>query len=216
MQRGARSPLDAVYAGIERYYTRKVVTHGPTPLGVDWTCEPTQELRFVQLMKVCDLTGPLSLNDIGCGYGALLAFLRKRHAGSKVAYLGVDLSAAMISEARRLWAGWPEAEFAVGHAAHRQADYSVASGIFNVKLNEPLPLWTQFVETTLAEIHGSSRRGFAVNFLSPLAGGATGAPELYRPEPDLWRHYCEDVLGTKVKMLAGYGMREFTLLAQRP
>jgi hypothetical protein len=49
---------------------RKIRKFGATPLGVDWTCVSTQQLPFVQLLKLCD-TSPASLNDLGCGYGAI-------------------------------------------------------------------------------------------------------------------------------------------------
>jgi len=66
--------LAAVRAGISDYYTARIRKFGATPLGVDWTCQPTQELRFVQLLTVCDFASAFSLNDLGCGYGALLSF----------------------------------------------------------------------------------------------------------------------------------------------
>jgi SAM-dependent methyltransferase len=207
------APLDAVYAGIERYYTAKIARHGPTPLGVDWASAPTQELRFVQLLKVCDLAQPVSLNDIGCGYGALLGFLDQRFPG-KVDYLGVDLSPLMIAESRRLWAHRARSAFVAGHAPGRKADYSVASGIFNVKLSQPLDLWMQFVQAALDDMHANSRRGFAVNFLAPLEDGISGTPELYRPTPAVWKDYCERKAGCKVEVRENYGMREYTLIAR--
>jgi len=206
--------LDALYSGIERYYTAKVAAHGATPLGVDWDSTPTQELRFVQLLRVCDFAEPLSLNDIGCGWGALLGFLDRR-GHTNADYLGVDLSARMIAEAKRLWAGRARSAFATGHTPGRTADYSVASGIFNVKFSQPLDLWERFVQTTLDALHASSRRGFAVNFLAPLDAGVAGAPELYRPAPQIWQGYCERGLGANVEVLADYGMREYTLLVRR-
>jgi SAM-dependent methyltransferase len=202
-------------AGIERYYTAKVLAHGPTPMGVDWACQPTQELRFVQLLKACDFSQALSLNDIGCGYGALLDFMRRRFSSNSVDYLGVDLSASMIAQALRLHSPSPVTQFAVGHAAQREADYSVASGIFNVKLDQPLAAWTDFVQATLSEMHATSRRAFAVNFMAPLAHGDAGAPQLYRPEPKLWREWCERKLGATATVLANYGMREYTLVVRR-
>jgi hypothetical protein len=211
-----RSPsdasLDAVYAGVERYYTAKIARHGATPLGVDWASKPTQELRFVQLLKVGDFAQPALLNDIGCGYGALLGFLDQRTF--KADYLGLDLSALMIGEARRLWAGHPHAAFAIGRKSPRACDYSVASGIFNVKLSHPVGIWTAFVQSVLDDMHANSRRGFAVNFLAPLENSEAGAPELYRPHPEIWQDYCERKLGAKVELLASYGMREYTLLAR--
>src|SRR5882724_9353149 len=57
--------LDAIYSGIAAYYSAKANKFGPTPLGVDWTCQATQEMRFVQLLKLCDFTSAFSLNDLG-------------------------------------------------------------------------------------------------------------------------------------------------------
>ena len=80
---------------------------------------------------------PFSLNDIGCGYGALLSYLKKRHRRASIDYLGVDLSAAMITHAKRLFGDRPLTTFEAACHGTRVADYSVASGIFNVKLDQP-------------------------------------------------------------------------------
>jgi len=214
----ADHPLAALYAGIDRYYSRKVNIHGPTPAGVDWPCLPTQELRFEQLLRVCGLQTPFSLNDIGCGYGALLAFLAKRHAqAERIDYLGVDLSAAMVAQARLLWHQRPQTEFLAASASPRVADYSVASGIFNVKLDQPRALWESFIARTLADMHRTSRVCFAINFLAPLAGGEAGPPELYRAAPEHWQRHCEQALGVRVEVLQAYGLQdEYTLLIRAP
>lgn len=199
---------------IERYYTGKVRLYGPSPLGVDWSCAPTQKLRFIQALKVCNFDSPFSLADLGCGYGALLEFLAERFHDKQVIYKGVDLSPAMISQARRLWAKRPDTEFSVGNELSGLSDYTVASGIFNVKLHQPEIQWTRFVQATLAHMHGHSRLGFAVNFLAPLTDTGKIRPELYRAEPELWCDYCERTLGAEVTLLTGYGMREYTLLVR--
>jgi SAM-dependent methyltransferase len=211
-------PLAALYADIDRYYSRKVHIHGPSPAGVDWACLPTQELRFGQLLRVCGPEAFFSLNDIGCGYGALLAFLAKgRKRGARVNYLGVDLSAAMVAQARFLWRKRPMTEFLVASASPRTADYSIASGIFNVKLDQPRALWETFIARTLADMHCSSRVGFAVNFLAPLEKDETGPPELYRVVPEHWQRHCEETLGARVEVLRTHGLPgEYTLLARAP
>src|SRR5437867_12824363 len=94
--------LEDLHADIGRYYTKKILRHGPTAAGVDWSCTLTQELRFVQLLKLCDFGTPFSINDVGCGYGALLSFLGRRYRRAKIDYWGVDISLQMIEEARRL------------------------------------------------------------------------------------------------------------------
>ncbi len=206
--------LASLHSDIERYYTRKLLAHGATALGVDWTCRPTQELRFVQLLKLCNFRETFSLNDVGCGYGALLAFLTKRHRSAKVDYLGTDLSPAMIDQANRSSRPDRRSRFVVSGSIPRVADYSVASGIFNVKLAQPAARWILFIKTTLAEMNAASRLGFAVNFLAPLEPDMEFIPELYRASPDSWIRYCERQFDATVELISDYGMREYTLLVR--
>lgn len=199
-----------------RYYTERLERHGPTPLGVDWSCVPTQELRFVQLLKLRGTRRKFSLNDLGCGYGALLAYLDRRHPRATIDYLGVDISAAMIVQANKLWPHRQGARFEVGHACSREADFSLASGIFNVRMDVRPDDWTDFIAITLDGMQASSRQGFAVNFLEPAPAGPPPAPELYRAPQQLWARYCEQRFGSNVEVVSGYGMREYTLLVRRP
>jgi SAM-dependent methyltransferase len=203
--------LAGVHAEISDYYTAKVRKFGATPLGVDWTCVPTQEMRFVKLLKVCDFSAPVSLNDLGCGYGALLAYLDNHHAGRTIDYLGIDLSRAMVQRARRLWRDRSSASFVKGHTSPRLADYTVASGIFNVQLEQPREVWEAFVATTLDQLYRTSRLGFSVNFVLANAGMRPG---VYATDPERWTRYCSDHLGAATEVIDGYGLREFTLLAR--
>ena len=205
--------LHPVYARIEAYYTDKISRHGAGPRGVDWTCTPTQELRFVQLLKVCDFSRPFLLNDVGCGYGALAEFVARRHPKVDIDYLGVDLSPVMISRARRRHRGLQGRRFAVGNEIPRIADYSVASGGMNVMLDHPRVLWEEFVADTLRRMHAASRRGFAVNFMAQKADG-TSAKGLYRVDPSRWTLFCQQTLGCVVEIVGGYGMQEYTLLVR--
>lgn len=207
--------LAGVYDDIERYYTGKVLAHGATPLGADWACQPTQELRFVQLLKLCDFGQAFSLNDVGCGYGALAGFLARRHRGARVDYLGTDLSQAMVERAKPRLPANIQARFVAAASIPRVADYSVASGIFNVKLAQPMDRWTLFIEKTLSEMNKASRLGFAVNFLAPQGAGFQPIAELYRTSADVWARYCDNQFNTRVELVENYGMREFTLLVRR-
>jgi SAM-dependent methyltransferase len=208
--------VQRIYSGIEAYYDARVAKYGATPLGVDWSCQATQSLRFVQLLKICDFSTPFSLNDVGCGYGALCAFLAMRYPDFGIDYLGVDLSKAMVRRARRRFA-MTDRRFAVGQASPRLADYSVASGIMNVNVGYPRAVWEDFVAAMLRDMRRTSRRGFSVNFMSDVVT-ASEAPDnsratrLYRTSPERWVLYCENVLGCSVETLDNYGMREFTLL----
>jgi SAM-dependent methyltransferase len=207
--------LTDIHAAVEAYYTTKISRHGATPRGVDWSCVATQELRFLQLLEICDFTAPFSLNDVGCGYGALLAYISKRHAAANINYMGIDLSSTMIDHARRLWRRREGIAFANTWASPRIADYSIASGVFNIKLDHPINLWERFINASLANIAATSRRGFAINFLAPAALGQVIEPVLYRTAPEPWIAFCTRSLNGEVEIRADYGMREFTLLVRR-
>lgn len=213
-----RDPLVAICSDVDAYYTARVVRHGATPLGVDWSCHATQALRFVQLLKLCDFSRSFSLNDVGCGYGALVPFLAARHPDCEIDYLGIDLSRAMIGRARRRFAA-PNRRFTVGAKSSRAADYSVASGIMNVNVGHARPAWEAFIMSMLRQMHETSRRGFAVNFISATAEqGAdedAGVARLYRTAPEPWMDFCESELRCTVELVSNYGMKEFTLLIRR-
>jgi len=201
-------------ARVREYYSGTIERHGSTPRGVDWPNAVSQYLRFVQLLKVCDFKRPFSLNDFGCGYGALLEFLAMRHAEAEIAYRGIDISASMIAAARERWAGQHRAEFVVGSRCGRIADYSLASGTFNVRLGHPAADWASYVETILSDLQACSRVGFAVNFMLPHDDKAA-EDELYRSPPARWVAFCRQELDCSVRVLRGYGLREFTLLIRR-
>jgi SAM-dependent methyltransferase len=208
----ASERLTAVRSDVGHYYSDRLGRFGATPLGVGWTCLPTQELRFVQLAALFDAE-TFSLNDVGCGYGALLAYLRKRRRNARIDYLGLDLSTAMVEAAQRKWKTTAGARFAIPTDAYRVADYCVASGIFNVKLGHDRTTWERFVAQTIAEMYDRCRHGVAVNFLRDDAA-LDDVAEHYRCTPDPWIARGRS-LGASVELRDGYGMPEFTLLLRR-
>ncbi len=88
-----------ILAEVAEYYTSKLVRHGETPQGVDWNGEESQTLRFVQLCKIVDNSSHFSINDLGCGYGALHDFLAFKYAS--FSYFGIDVAESMIRAAER-------------------------------------------------------------------------------------------------------------------
>lgn len=215
---GATGPSTTMLQDVERYYSATVKRHGATALGVDWNSPMSQRLRFVQLLKVVDWSAqPLNLHDLGCGYGALVEHLQDRHPDAQLAYIGTDLSPAMITHARRLWAGHRQARFELAAETFPDADYTVASGIFNVCLGHATSAWEDHVGATLAKMHATSHRGFAVNFMTPRTWAERPATvgRLYAAEPRQWVEHCTRMLDCEVACLQGYGLNEFTLLATK-
>jgi SAM-dependent methyltransferase len=205
--------LADILAVTASYYSRKAFIHGATPAGVDWPCAASQELRIAQLLGGFGFEKPCSLNDLGCGYGAALATIAKLHPRAEIDYLGVDLSSEMVRLAQQTWSAHPRATFTVASESPRIADYSIASGIFNVKLGCSTKRWEELVRKTLRELGATSRRGFAVNFL--VAENEHEIAELYRTEPEAWGRYCEQECDARVDVVSGYGLPECTLIARK-
>lgn len=206
--------LDRVHRSIDAYYSARAVRFGATPAGADWTCIASQQMRFVQLLRLCGASMSFSLIDLGCGYGALLDLLHDRYAPGAIDYLGVDLSGAMISLGQRRWLGSETVRVVMGSVALRRADYAVASGTFNVKLGHSTKSWETFIATTLDGLAACSRKGFAVNFMLPAPPGIHLKAGLYTTGPEPWAEYCRHTFNAEVHVRSDYGLREFTLIVR--
>jgi SAM-dependent methyltransferase len=211
----ASTSLNQISRDVGNYYTDTLARYGPTPLGVDWSCRPTQELRFIQLLRLCQFDHPCSINDIGCGYGALRGFLRRRRRTAPIDYLGVDLSPSMVDAAISRWGHLPQTRFECSQENLRCADYCIASGLFNVKLHHTIAQWEEWIASTLWRLFEASRIGFAVNFYALPQATESSPDALYRVDASRWSNHCSNVLNADVELIENYGLREYTLLAKR-
>jgi len=193
------------------YYEMTLRTFGPCARGVDWNSEHSQHLRFVQLMKLVEPNKPFRLIDFGCGYGALADFLFAQQL--PVEYIGYDASQAMIDTASSL-PRISRAYFTSDLGSLAAADYVVASGLFNVKLNTDDKVWTQYMRDTVATIAGLSQRGFAFNVLSDYSDVDKRRPSLHYSNPLEWFHHCKVYYSSRVALLHDYPLFEFTLLVR--
>jgi len=198
---------------IARYYSAKLEALGETAAGVDWNSEESQLLRFSQLIKVIAAPSDISVNDLGCGYGALYPFLIKHF--DNIHYHGCDISQSMISAARRRFAAHPGAEFHITASPPVQADYGIASGIFNVCLSNDKNLWLKYIQQTLHSLNQTSKRGFAFNCLTSYSDKEKMRDDLYYASPCALFDYCKRNFSNNVALLHDYGLYEFTILVKK-
>jgi SAM-dependent methyltransferase len=198
---------------VESYYSDKIQVHGPTAQGVDWNSANSQRLRFVQLLKLIDRNQPFTINDYGCGYGALADYLRSK--GYAFQYLGFDISPEMVAKANELHAGMQGVAFVGKERDLREADYTVASGIFNVRLKAATEAWEDYMLRTLAAINGLSKRGFAFNVLTKYSDPEFQRPDLYYADPLFLFEYCKTKFSRFVTLLHDYPLYEFTILVRK-
>ena len=211
--KGSKVIFDAILSQKKQYYDKKLGAYGPTPKGVDWNSAQSQELRFEQLLKVCDTSSPFSLNDYGCGYGALAGYLAGK--GYQFKYNGFDLSVQMIDAARGKYGNLRHCAFISDEGNLGVADYTVASGIFNVKLQTSDEEWKGYVLHTLGKIAELSKKGFAFNALTKYSDPEFMRDDLFYADPLFLFDYCKRNFSRFVAVLHDYPLYEFTMLVKK-
>lgn len=199
--------------GIENYYSDRIRRFGPTPQGVDWNGEEGQLIRFEQLAKIIEPHSSFSLNDLGTGYGAFFDFLLKKY--DKFSFCGIDLSAEMISRAQERNKNHPQSRFIIAERPDNTADYSVASGVFNVKQNCPEDVWKSYVIDCIQILNESSRKGFSFNCLTKYSDLSKRRDHLFYADPCELFDFCKVNYSKNIALLHDYGLFEFTILVRK-
>ena len=199
---------------VASYYSNKLAQHGETPRGVDWNGKESQTLRFAQLAQLIETRQDYSVNDLGCGYGALLDYLR--HRGAPLDYCGIDVSPSMVEAAQDRFGSAHTARFIVSDKPDRVADYGLASGIFNVRQQRNDEEWRRYILAVLTTLDQTSRKGFAFNCLTSYSDANKKRSYLYYDDP-LWLFdVCKERYSKDVALLHDYGLYEFTILVRKP
>ena len=195
-------------ADVENYFTQKLREHGATPQGLDFNSEESQIIRFQQFARALDFSRPFTLIDYGCGYGALAKYLTDLKLPLK-SYTGYDISRTILDAA-----ALPhdlERKLTASRDMIGQADFTVASGIFNVKLGSSERDWRNIILDDLQVIARSARRGFAFNMLTSYSDQEKMRDDLYYGDPCWFFDYCKKTFGPNVVLFHDYGLYDWTM-----
>lgn len=200
--------LDAV----NTYYTDKVQQFGDSPQGVDWNSEESQILRFEQLCKILPQNREehFSVLDYGCGYGAMYEYIAQNYPHAT--YIGYDISEAMINKAKQKY---PQINWITELTPTLKVDYSIASGIFSVKLKENEEQWYTYILDTLAIFDRLVQKGFSFNCLTSFSDKEYMKENLYYANPMKLFEYCKTNFSKYVALLHDYPIYEFCLLIKK-
>jgi SAM-dependent methyltransferase len=204
---------NALLSEVASYYAEKLAKYGQSPRGVDWNGEESQTLRFQQLCKIVDASNQFSINDLGCGYGALYDFLNCTYG--TFSYSGVDVSESMIRAAEQRYREESRARFIHSNEPDQVADYGVASGIFNVRLGQSDDEWRSYLEATRDVLDSTSRIGFAFNCLTAYSDADKMRDYLYYADSCVLFDFCKRRYSRNVALLHDYGLYEFTILVRK-
>jgi SAM-dependent methyltransferase len=213
MSRPPDARFPSILEKVARYYDERLVTFGDTPQGVDWNSADSQSMRFGRLLGLIENGGEASINDFGCGYGALVDYLGD--TSLRLTYCGFDISLPMIAAARARHDGRSWCRFTADPAQLLPADYTVASGIFNVKLDHANDLWQEYLWQTVATLDRLSTKGFAFNALSTYSDPEKRRTDLFYADPLEVFDVCKRRFSPKVSLLHDYPLYEFTILVRK-
>jgi len=205
-------PSSKILDEVAAYYTSKLQQHGTSSRGVDWSTPASHRLRHRQFLRLIEGAPEASVLDLGCGFGDFLRFLRTE--GHRGRYIGYDVARSMIGEALRLYGRGPDRDWHVGSEPTEQADFAVASGLFNVKGNTSTQAWSAYIDETLDVLARTSRQGFAFNVLSLCSDVERRQPHLYYADPTEILNNCIERFGRSVALLQDYGLWEFTVIVK--
>jgi len=202
-----------ILRSVDQYYTDKIKQFGPVFKGVDWSSEESQFIRFKQLLKVCDFSSRFYINDYGCGYGALYNYMINKKYD--IHYYGYDISREMISAAKNLHKDRNNCTFFYKESDLCNADYTVASGIFNVKQEIADREWQKYVVSVLNILNQLSKRGFSFNILTKYSDKEFMKDYLYYADPCYYFDYCKKNFSRNVSLLHDYELYEFTIIVKK-
>ena len=194
------------------YYNSKIIEYGLSPRGVDWKNSEGQLLRFDMLLRALDIQDSNvegSLLDFGCGNGELARYLAEK--SSTLNYFGYDLSPEMIKVASRRLDILSGSEFSDQLPSNREWDFVIASGTFNVKLDEDAESWGNYVKSTLLQIKEQTRVAFAFNLLTSYSDRHLQSARLYYASPEELFEFCVTEIGRNVSIFHHYGLYEMTI-----
>lgn len=195
---------------IIEYYSDKIIKHGTTPLGVDWNGEESQYLRFKILSNIIESKKEFSLLDFGCGYGEYFNYLNSFYTDFK--YFGFDLSKEMIIQAKKLnnkgeWLNSLPNDFKI--------DYTILSGIFNIKLDISETEWEKYIFNTLKYINAISVKGFSFNMLTSYSDKEYMKNNLYYASPEKIFTFCKTNFSKYICLDHSYPLYEFSIFVKK-
>ncbi|MDF2452414.1 MAG: hypothetical protein K0S26_1918 [Bacteroidota bacterium] len=198
---------------VNSYYTDKIIRNGLTPQGVDWNSTESQEMRFDILSENIDYSKPFSVLDYGCGYGSMFDFYKTKELDFM--FYGFDISEEMIRNAKETHKQDNNAKWFTDIKEVPQADFVIASGIFNVRLENSETDWLDYILETLKVINEKSVKGFSFNMLTKYSDAEYMKDYLYYADPLFIFDHCKRNFSKWVALRHDYPLYEFSISVKK-
>ncbi len=214
MPRELPNDISQLLEFVSRVYDYRIKERGAEANGVFWKDAHGQILRLEVLLKAVaaqDLNGPITINDLGCGYGALFELVRDEPMMDGGSYTGYDISPEMIRAANARYND-PRARFVLSPVATQPADYSFVSGTYNMSVGAERRYWELYIKNSVEVLWAKTGKVLAYNLLDEQT--QTKLDDLYYANK---RAFIEHALTLtpEVEVIDDYPLSEFTILLKR-
>src|SRR5262249_49746125 len=105
--------------------------------------------------------------------------------------------------------------FTTDREAVAEADYTFASGVFNVKQEHSATQWQEYILSTLSDVDRVSGKGFAFNMLSSYSDRGRQRSDLFFAEHGFYFDFCKRQFSKRVALLHDYPLFEFTIAVRK-
>lgn len=200
---------------INKFYLDNLQQFGSTAKGVGWKSDEAQRVRFDQLFKLITTKETFSINDLGCGVADFVDYLSDEKVD--FVYHGYDLMQEMIDRARVRYLDNKLVRFQTisNPTEMSQADYTIASGIFNIRFASSDEVWLDRILDTISIMDNKSTQGFAFNVLSIYSDPEFRKSELFYADPLHLFDFCKRNFSRNVALLHDYGQYDFTIIVRK-
>ncbi len=180
-----------------------------------WKNDEAQDARFEQFLRLIPISERFTINDLGCGLGQFCKYLTINgyEFGS---YRGYDLLEEMITECKTRFIT-SNTHFRLINSAEEMdiSDYTVASGIFNLKFDIDNKIMQDYIYDTINIMDRKSLKGFSFNMLTKYSDKHLMKSGLYYSDPLLIFDFCKRNISKQVSLLHDYYHYDFTIAVKK-
>ena len=208
--------MKTIENNLQNFYDLHLDNYGPGAMGVGWKNEAAQQIRFDQLAKLIEPCPGFTINDLGCGVGDFYKYLTATHQ-MDLQYYGYDMLKSMVDKANTRFPASENAHWIKIESAQEllPADYTIASGIFNLKYTIEGSEWKNYIIETLYQMNEKSKRGFAFNMLTIYSDKEFMKEELFYADPLFFFDLCKKNFSRNIALLHDYYEYDFTILVRK-
>ncbi|MBC7501695.1 MAG: class I SAM-dependent methyltransferase [Herminiimonas sp.] len=203
-----------IYQSIVDHYSRCLLQHGDSHLGVDWPNEADASTRYRVMLESVRTTreepeAPLTLLDFGCGASHLHDFIRAREL-DHIAYAGLDAAPEAIALSKRKYPSttYYQMDILDGADALPVYDYIIMNGVFTEKRGVSHHEMFDYFRAVLPIVFGKARRGIAFNVMSKAVDWERD--DLFHLSTDTLISFLVKNLSRNFIIRNDYGLYEYT------